>query len=273
MLSVVLAAAGGFATGAASVVLVLAQVYGGTVFGVLQNLMRMWSHSRTIRCAPDDPSVACKQDKTWLPEALWLTQHRKQCQKRRDQCQLVFLGDSITEGWLVTGFEVWNAQFAEAFNAINLGIGGDEVQHVLWRVQDGALNEINPKVLVLLAGTNNVGNSGHSPSQIAAGIHRLLQEITMQLPKCRVLLLGVFPRDEFPGTAHRLAIQELNAHISGFKNDKRVFFLDLGAELLQENGQISAHVMPDFLHLSPEGYKIWATGMHDALMTMMHDGQ
>ena len=159
--------------------------------------------------------------------------------------------------------------YVKPYGAVNLGIGGDEVQHVLWRVQNGAVDFVNPKVVVLLIGTNNIGNSGHDPTQVADGIRKLLQELSARLPQSRILLLGVFPRDEFSTTPFRSAVEKLNVLIRSCGDGERIMFLDISKKFLLPDGKISAEVMPDFLHLSFEAYRIWADAMQPLLTSLM----
>src|SRR5207247_195119 len=105
---------------------------------------------------------------------------------------VIFLGDSITQGWEGAGKKAWADNFA-ALKAVNLGIGGDQTGHVLWRITEGKeLEPLKPKAAVIMIGTNNV--SGHSAEHIAGGIQAIVEELQKQKPGIKVLLLGVFPR-------------------------------------------------------------------------------
>jgi lysophospholipase L1-like esterase len=114
--------------------------------------------------------------------------------KRIEQSQgagdVIFLGDSITHGW--EGQKAWQEHFGP-FKPVNLGIGGDQTGHVLWRITEGhELDHLNPKAAVIMIGTNNIG--GHSAQQIAGGIKAIVEELKRQKPHLKVLVLGVFPR-------------------------------------------------------------------------------
>jgi lysophospholipase L1-like esterase len=113
--------------------------------------------------------------------------------------QVVFLGDSITHGWEGQG-KSWQEHFGR-FQPVNLGIGGDQTGHVLWRITEGGeLEHLNPKLAVLMIGTNNTG--GHSAEQISGGIKAIVEELRRQKPQIKVLVLGVFPRGN-PADAER----------------------------------------------------------------------
>lgn len=209
------------------------------------------------------PTVPAIQDKVWMSQNQWLLRHALLNQPKRDSdCQLVFLGDSLTEGWLTHGAILWKTHYVDLYRAINLGIGGDEVQHVMWRVQNGALDNLSPKVIVLQIGTNNLGNSGHKARETANGIRLLLDELYIRLPSTKIALLGVFPRDVYPGSPLRQEVSALNNLIKDFHDGRTVFYLDIGKCFLAEDGSISPGIMPDYLHLSPEGYQVWADSMN-----------
>jgi lysophospholipase L1-like esterase len=186
---------------------------------------------------------------------------------------VVFLGDSITEGWEGAGREVWKDRY-EALGAVNFGIGGDRTQHVLWRVENGNLEGLAapktgkpPRLAVLMIGTNNLG--GDTPEQIAGGIAAVVEAVNRKLPATPVLVLGVFPRGQRVDDPARGKIAEINHRVSDWVADRsrtravkpEVEFLDIGGAFLEKDGSISAEVMPDSLHLSPRGYRIWGEQM------------
>src|SRR3954452_10902644 len=114
----------------------------------------------------------------------------KRIEQSKGAGDVIFLGDSITHGW--EGQKAWQEHFGP-FHPVNLGIGGDQTGHVLWRITEGhELDHLNPKVAVLMIGTNNTG--GHTAEQIAGGIKAIVEELRRQKPDIKVLVLGVFPR-------------------------------------------------------------------------------
>ena len=153
---------------------------------------------------------------------------------------VVFLGDSITHGW--EGQKAWQEHFGP-FKPVNLGIGGDQTGHVLWRITDGhELDQLKPKVAVIMIGTNNTG--GHSAQQIAGGIKAIVEELKRQKPDIKVLVLGVFPRGS-AGDAERSmeqiaeGIKPINEELSKEKPDlKRLNTLVRNLE--QKKGTIPA---------------------------------
>jgi len=185
---------------------------------------------------------------------------------KKGSVDLLFLGDSITEGWGKN--PVWQKTY-EPLNAANFGIGGDTTENVLWRLENGEVDGISPKVAVLLIGTNNFGLEGHAPDAVAKGVTAVVQTLRKRLPSTKVLLLAIFPRDEKPNTDTRKKIQTVNEQIVKLDDRKNVRFLDIGAKLSNPDGSLSKEVMPDFLHLSEKGYQIWADAMAPLLKELM----
>jgi lysophospholipase L1-like esterase len=114
----------------------------------------------------------------------------KRIEQSKGAGDVIFLGDSITHGW--EGQKAWQEYFG-SFKPVNLGIGGDQTGHVLWRITDGhELDNLKPKAAVIMIGTNNTG--GHTAEQIAGGIKAIVDELKKQKPDIKILILGVFPR-------------------------------------------------------------------------------
>jgi len=189
---------------------------------------------------------------------------------------VLFLGDSITQGW--EGKEAWKKTF-EPLKAANFGIGGDKTEHVLWRITEGKeLEGISPKVAVLMIGTNN--SSGNTPAEIAEGIKTIVAELRKQKPAMKILLLGVFPRSGKGGKdlkdpmkvapgEFQIKIGQINEIIAKFEDKQNVFYMDIGSKFLDKDGNLPKEIMPDFLHLSPKGYEIWADAIDDKVKELL----
>ncbi|HVR43070.1 MAG TPA: GDSL-type esterase/lipase family protein [Thermoanaerobaculia bacterium] len=183
---------------------------------------------------------------------------------------LLFLGDSITEGWLAgANRSIWDEHFGARAPA-NFGISGDRTQHLLWRIESGELDGIDPRVVVLLIGTNNIGDGVEN---IREGVHEVVRRIRSKLPESRLLLLAIFPRGADPAdpevAAMRAKIDAVNRSLLALDDGSRTRVLDLGPRLTAPDGTIPAAIMPDALHLSPRGYRIWAEAMELLLAEMM----
>ena len=180
--------------------------------------------------------------------------------------EVVFLGDSITQGW--GNSKTWQKYFTP-LKAANFGISGDQTGHVLWRITEGGeLDLITPKVAVVMIGTNNSGRD--SAEQIAEGITLIVKTIHQKTPKTKVLLLAVFPRGEKAGTPIRAKLGKINDIISKLDDGgKTVKYLDIGEKFLDKDGNLPKTLMPDFLHLSGQGYEIWADAINPTLTELL----
>ncbi len=208
----------------------------------------------------------------------WMPRHEQKLAEIRalreagHQPEVVFIGDSITHGWEDAGKAVWAEHFAQ-YHALDLGFGGDHTENVLWRLQHGEIDGIQPKVAVLMIGTNNTGDRQEDPRTTAAGIRRLIDEIRMRHPSTKILLLAIFPRDPKPGSRLRALNQQVNDLIRGFADQEVVHFLDINAALMNPDGSLSPEVMPDWLHLSERGYRQWAEAMHPTLKRLLAESR
>jgi lysophospholipase L1-like esterase len=181
--------------------------------------------------------------------------------------QLVFLGDSITQGWENAGRDTWNKYYVPR-HALNLGIGSDHTQHVLWRVDHGNLDGLKPKLVVLLIGVNNVPDETNSGADVLAGIKAVVERIRNKLPETKILLLGIFPFRENFNLQRGKALQ-VNQALCHVADGRSVFFLDFGHKFIQPDGRISREIMRDFLHPTAAGYRIWAEEMETKVAELL----
>lgn len=219
---------------------------------------------------PYDPSIAAPK----RGNARFYELHAQHLKRAKEPMQLLFIGDSITEGWGKAP-DVWKTNY-EKYQAANFGIGGDRTEHVLWRIEDGVLKGVQPKVVVLMIGTNN--SSNHTGQQIAAANTKIVELIRANIPEAKVLLLAIFPRGPRKDKDGKItddavqrmqAIHEANAMLAKLDDGKNVRFLDIGAKFLGADGKIPAAIMPDQLHPTAAGYQIWADAMRPLLEEMM----
>ena len=212
-------------------------------------------------------------DESWAMD-WWLPRHEQKLEDKRKLLadgagpEIVFIGDSITQGWEKDGREVWQSHYAQ-HHALDLGFGGDRTENVLWRLQHGEIDGIAPKVVVLMVGTNNTGHRAEDPQTTAAGIQRLLQEIRQRLPKTKVLLLGIFPRGEKPDDFLRGINERVNKIIAGYADGSTVHFLTINDALLNRDGTLDKDIMPDLLHPNAKGYAIWQRAMDPTLQRLL----
>jgi len=185
---------------------------------------------------------------------------------------LLFLGDSITDFWRSRGSNVWNTYYGPR-NAANFGINADRTQHVLWRIDNGELDGIKPKVLVLMIGTNNTGKEKNgsprnSNTETIQGVQAVVARIRAKLPETKILLLAIFPRGNFDDP-QRAQVALINTVIAKLDDGQWVKFLDIGPHFLEEDGTLPKSIMPDLLHPNARGYQIWADAMEPTLAAML----
>jgi len=214
-------------------------------------------------------------------EGGWVKRHESFNEvSKKGEAQLVFLGDSITQGWEKNGKDVW-AKTWEPLKAANFGIGGDRTEHVIWRLQNGNFDGLKPKLVVLMIGTNNTGHQGRpaaehggavyasSAEQTAEGVKMILDILGKKLSETKVLLLGIFPRGATKDDAMRKQNVATNNLISGFADGKRIYYMDIGNTFLQPDGTLPKEIMPDLLHLNAKGYEMWAGAIEGKVKELM----
>jgi len=180
---------------------------------------------------------------------------------------LIFIGDSITHGWEGAGKAAWAKHFAKR-NAVNLGIGGDRTQHVLWRLDNGNVKNISPKVAVVMIGTNNSANDRNTAEEMIDGVTAVVDKLHTKLPKTKILLLDIFPRGQRIN-AQRGKILQVNQVLSRLDDRPYVTFLRIGQKFVSPDGSIAKDIMPDFLHLTTRGYDIWAEAIEPNLAKLI----
>jgi beta-glucosidase len=196
----------------------------------------------------------------------WVDQNKGLNQGVREaNIDLVFLGDSITEAWEKPGAEAFASAFGSYRTAI-LGIAGDRTQNILWRVEHGHFKHIRPKLVVLLAGTNNVDCSAKDR---ADGVTRIIQEINKRSPQTRILLMGIFPRGTNPTDPQRRINESTNQLLAQLADDELIHYIDIGHAFLEPDGTFLPGVSQDLLHLKPKGYQIWAHTIKDLVDQLM----
>lgn len=181
---------------------------------------------------------------------------------------VLFLGDSITAGW-GSAAKIWNEHFGK-YQPANFGISGDTTQNVLWRIDNGELDGISPKVVVLMIGTNNIPKPA---ADILRGDTKIVEEIHQKLPDTKLLLLGIFPRGADPTNkgvaAMREKIKTVNEGLAKLDDGNKTRYLDIGDKFLSPDGTLTKEIMPDALHPNAKGYAIWADAIQPLLDDMM----
>ena len=197
----------------------------------------------------------------------WMDRHNSfNANAAKGGWELLMIGDSITHGWEGHGKNVWAEYYADR-KALNLGIGGDRTQHVLWRLENGNIDGLDPKAAVIMIGTNNYRDN--TAQEIADGITAIVQKLNYEFPKMNILILGIFPRFAEPTHEKRIMLAEASALTAKLADGKRIHYLDIGDAFLTKDGELTKEVMPDFLHPHEAGYKIWAEAMEPKLKELL----
>ena len=235
--------------------------------------------------APVDPALRDPSRNTAIkPEprdAGWLRRHEGFVDiAKKGGVDVLFLGDSITDFWRRDntpnqgGKKIWDREFAP-LRAENFGISADRTQHVLWRLQNGEVEGIKPKVVVLMIGTNNTGferdnvTPRNTTAQISEGVQAVVETLRAKLPATKILLLAIFPRGERPDNPQRMQIAEINRALARLDDRRMIRYLDIGPKFLATDGTLPKEIMPDFLHPGEKGYEIWAAAIKEPLAQML----
>lgn len=186
-------------------------------------------------------------------------------QAKKGGVDVLFLGDSITKGWTGAGKEIW-AQNYQPLNALNIGIGGDTTRQTLWRLENQALEGIQPKVIVLMIGVNNIFTGTGGDEEIARGIGEVVNQIHARRPSAKILLMGILPLGNAGQSARASKINQL----VGAKQPAFVRYLDLTGTFQGADGKaVAEFYSADLVHLAKPGYEAWDKAMRPVLTEML----
>ena len=206
----------------------------------------------------------------------WLKHHedrKRWCTEK--EVDLLMVGDSIVFEWPRVGKSVWDSYYSDR-KAVNIGSSGDRTYHMLWHFRNGGLDGMknrNPKLVVMMIGTNNRGEPEAKGEDTAYGILALLKEIHAKLPQSKILLMPIFPRGKTPADEGRLRNEEINKIIHAYVDNKIVHWLDVGHVFLDDQGNLKTDLMPDGLHPNLEGYWAWGQAMEPTISKFLGDSK
>jgi lysophospholipase L1-like esterase len=198
--------------------------------------------------------------------------------RKAGQIDVYFMGDSITRRWGTSDEQYkdllanWRANFT-GWNAADFGWGADKTQHMLWRLQNGELDGVNPKVVVLLAGTNNVGRAtpiGDTEARaddVARGVAAIGREIRQRAPKATVIVTGITPRND--NVEVMPIINRANTQIAKLADGKNVRYVNINEQLAFPDNQLRDGMAHDGLHLTAKAYQIWADALKPILTEVL----
>ncbi len=205
-----------------------------------------------------------------LKQGWWKKRHAEKLELvKKGDIDLVFIGDSITHSFEGRhGKAMWDKYYVPR-KALNLGYSGDRTEHVLWRLDNGELEGLSPRLAVMMIGTNNTGHRQDPPEAIAAGIRLILDRLREKQPKMKILVLAIFPRDATPDGRLRVINDGANKLVAKFADNENIFFLDINDKFLTEDGTLTREIMPDLLHPRGKGYQIWAEAIEPMVARLM----
>ena len=219
------------------------------------------------RMTDGDRQITARPEPRWHKES-WLKRHNAFNERaRQGDVGMLMIGDSITHWWNRDGKETW-AHYYVKRNAVNLAISGDRTEHVLWRLENGNIDGISPKVAVLMIGTNNHMSS--PPEITARDIRLIVKKLRTKLPKTKVLVLGVFPRGSDDNDGARQINMKVNRLIENIGDGEWVHYADISKAFL--NGRrMRGDLIPDGTHPNAKGYAVWAAVMEPFLAKLMNE--
>jgi hypothetical protein len=226
--------------------------------------------------APAAPAPGRADQPTPRTDANSMLAHQQLLAKRtQGKIDVYFEGNSITRRWGATDYPDflanWKANF-HGWNAADFGWGADRIEHILWRVENGELDGVNPKAIVILAGTNNVGREPGGEEKVAditRGLRALVDLCRRKAPNAVIVLTGIFPRNDNPAVIPQInrEIAQINANLARMADGRSVRYVDVSDKLADRDGKLFDGMMVDGLHPTLKGYQIWA----DALKPILRD--
>jgi lysophospholipase L1-like esterase len=194
---------------------------------------------------------------------------------RRGGIDVYFVGDSIARRWGATDYPELLANWRDNFfgwNAADFGWGADRTQNILWRLENGELDNVNPKVIVILAGTNNVGAQPGGPEKvddITRGLIAIVNVCRQKAPAATIVLTAIFPRND--NMAVMPEINRINANLAKLADGRKVRYLDVNDRLADKDGRLFDGMMNDRdkLHPTLKGYQVWAEGLKPILRELL----
>jgi lysophospholipase L1-like esterase len=229
-----------------------------------------WAN-RLLHYSP--PPTPADQPRMRLDRNSHLAHQQLLAKARAGGIDLYFLGDSITRRWGALDYPEflahWKATF-HGWNAGNFGWGADRTENILWRLENGELDGVNPKAIVILAGTNNVGTEPGDDAKVqdvTRGLQAIIRICQQKAPAATIVLTAIFPRNDNPAVMPTIA--RINANLARMADGKAVRFLDVNQGLADAAGTLLEGMAVDKLHPSLKGYEVWARGLRPILTELL----
>ncbi len=218
---------------------------------------------------PQTPQHVATTPVDRMGEAWWKQRHEACVEiTKKGGVDVMFVGDSITQGWEGEGKATWDKLFAP-LKAANFGFSGDRTEHVLWRLEHGEMVGLNPKVIVMMIGTNNIGHGSSTPEQTGDGVRAIVAKMRSSFKDAKILLLGIFPRGLKADDGMRMKVAKATELFQSAADGDHVRFMDIGKFFMRADGTLRTTMMPDLLHLNKGGYEIWGKAIEPTVREMM----
>ena len=196
----------------------------------------------------------------------WAKQHQAMAKEMNEgRAKVLWIGDSIVQRWGDDGKPVWNKYYRHR-DAINLGIGGDRTQHVLWRLENCNLEKVSPKLAIVMIGQNN--GPDNTAEEIAEGVTAIVTLLRQKQPEMKVLVLGITLRGEKPND-EQVKLAKSNGILAKLDDGKHVFFLNINKVFLLPDGNVSKTLMPDYEHPNRDGCRAWAQAIEPKVAELL----
>ncbi len=213
-------------------------------------------------------SLAVKKDEQW-----WMERHQTILGRLNVNSELILVGNSIFHSLDNKDRQgVWE-NYLDTYNTINMGISGDRTENVIWRLENGSLENIHPKVAIVMIGTNNTDGNHYlnisTPEELAGGIKKICTILNAKLPGTQILLMGILPYGYSPN--HRDILNKTtNRIISGFPDENPlIHYVDIGHVYYDVEGKIRPELMPDYLHPNAEGHMLMFKTLENHITRLM----
>ncbi|MBC7895732.1 MAG: hypothetical protein H7066_09970 [Cytophagaceae bacterium] len=200
--------------------------------------------------------------------------HRQLLAKRtQGKVDVLFLGNSITRRWGATDSPDFLAHWKQTFhgwNAANFGWGGDRLEHMLWRIANGELDGVHPRIIVIEGGTNNVGTvpgGDERVDNIARGYRALVELCRRKAPNATIIVTGIFPRNDHMAVLPEIV--RINAQVAQLADGQMIRYININDALADANGNLLEGMTVDRLHLTVKGYQAWADALQPLLTSIL----
>ncbi len=234
-----------------------------------RNILLLLIFSFLLGCIPkkENPAViaTAKMEQSW-----WKERHEKVLEQLKNDPKLILIGNSITHMLDDSTRRPVREKYLNRYNTINMGFSGDRTENVIWRLQNGEIEGIHPKLAILLIGTNNTDGNHYTeitqPKELAGAIWKICSIIRDKLPDTEILLIGILPYGYNENLRNNIN-KATNKIISTFPGkDSKIHYCDIGSIYLDKNGNVRKDLMSDYLHPNAEGHMLMFKALENDLV-------